>query len=505
MSEAVQSQYQSQSHSPTKPTAPPPPASTAVPPPTQWKPRPYSNQPHLNTTNKSKTHHQPTKGKPGKPGQQKRDTHFICFPLVTDTSVVQQLAANLEMFRNVATLTVEVARRRRLREQRREMEQGEETPEKQREDVEDAQEGGEGETEGEKEPLLQKEEVKGKVKTKAKNDVDADDLKILPPSAHRSPGTFHLTIGTMDLSEKSEMDRAVEVLKGLDLGKMMEDVEREREREVGSVGGGGLKKKKKEEEEEEEEEEEQGMVEKAAETVKNTVQSLKGSISPPPLPPPRSKSPSSAAPLIISLEGLSAFQSPRKARVFYAPPHDPSNRLLILANKIRNVFKAEGFVTEKRELTLHATVANLKYANKGYKGGRGMQVVDGRGLVGLFGGGDGGEGEKRGGYTVPGRTFPGYTAPGYTAPGYEVPGYAISEYKVDGYKVGGEGLGYSKRTRSSEMDKEKDNRYVWARGIVVDRVRICKMGAEKSEDEVLGMVYPAIKTEDGAAVEVRFG
>jgi activating signal cointegrator complex subunit 1 len=54
---------------------------------------------------------------------------------------------------------------------------------------------------------------------------------------------------------------------------------------------------------------------------------------------------------------------------------------------------------------------------------------------------------------------------------------------------------------SSLVEDMKD--HVWAEGIVIDRVRICKMGAVKSEDPVLGMEYPAIKVPlEGGGEEV---
>ncbi len=414
--------------------APSPPKSATST--TDGKPRPYSDQKHLNQS----------KGQ-GKPGQ-KRDTHFVCFPLVTDSSI-PQLAASLEHFRRVTTLTPEIAKRRRLKQEQMRQQQKEETPEREGGADDDSDEGSDAQG-GEREGASRMQEVKD------------EDLRILPPAAHRPPGTFHLTIGTMDLSEKDEMDRAVRVLKGLELGRMMRDVEREEQVGTGREGRWETKQKQKEGEEAVSTDQRTG--EEAADTAKDTVQSLARSISPPPSRP-RSKSPSSSpfsAPLMIYLQGLSAFASPRKARVFYAPPHDPSNRLLLLANKIRAVFKAEGFVTEKRELTLHATVANMNYANrargKGGRGGkgngkgRGMEVVDGKAVVGVFGGGEGGY-----------------------------------EYQ-EGVKEEGREYGY-----------------VWAKDGVGDRVRICKMGAERGEDEVLGMVYPAIRTEDGEVAEVVFG
>ncbi|RMZ74838.1 hypothetical protein DV737_g5693, partial [Chaetothyriales sp. CBS 132003] len=224
----------------------------------QNKTQPYSDQKHLRSSRKASA--QTTK----------RDTHFICFPLVTDHSI-PQLAASLARFRRATTITPEI------------------TPETRRDGDEECNE-----------------------------DEPEDELKILPAVVHRPPGTFHLTIGTMDLSEKSEKERAVRVLKGLDLRGMLADVERE----VGLyrvVTKGDEKKGDEKKGDEKKGDEKKGDEKKGG---------------------------------------------PQHARVFYAPPIDPSRRLLSLANKIRAVFKAQGFVTETRELTLHATVANMRIGEK---------------------------------------------------------------------------------------------------------------------------------------------
>jgi hypothetical protein len=132
------------------------------------KPKPYSDQKHL-------------KGKGNKPT---RPTHFLCFPLVTEASV-PQLAESLGKFRAMTTAPVASAQ------------QGaDDTPER------EVDASGADSADG----------------------VD-DKLKIIPSSAHRPPGTFHLTIGTMDLSQKSDMLKAVKVLKGLEYGAILQKVD----------------------------------------------------------------------------------------------------------------------------------------------------------------------------------------------------------------------------------------------------------------------------------------
>ena len=173
-------------------------------------------------------------------------------------------------------------------------------------------------------------------------------------------------------------------------------------------------------------------------------------------------------PLTVNLHGLGTFPSAKKARVFYSPPQD-SERLLPFANAIRQRFRDAGFVTEARPLTLHATVANLRYASKARKGRGGRaarawekDTVDARSLIACFNGVEDGRTEQD-----------------------------------------REGAATAENLRPGDS-------FVFAKDIVIDRVRICKMGAETSEDAVLGMVYPAIRIsgdegEMDVVAEVVFG
>ena len=126
----------------------------------------------------------------------------------------------------------------------------------------------------------------------------------------------------------------------------------------------------------------------------------------------------------ITLSGISAFSSPKKARVFYAPPVDEHGTLLAFAEAIRRIFVTEGLVKDEGcDLVLHATLANMSKT-------RHKRPVDGRSILDFF------NGNARGA-----------------------------------------------------------DRVIWARDVKVDRVRICKMGAVQSEDSVLGMVYPAVEVD----------
>ena len=95
-------------------------------------------------------------------------------------------------------------------------------------------------------------------------------------------------------------------------------------------------------------------------------------------PPGHSKAPEYALPepIKISLSGLSCFPSATKATVVHIPPHDPTNRLIPFAESLRDAFVSEGFLQpEKRALKLHASVVNTIYAGRDRR--RPGQRVDG--------------------------------------------------------------------------------------------------------------------------------
>jgi hypothetical protein len=146
---------------------------------------------------------------------------------------------------------------------------------------------------------------------------------------------------------------------------------------------------------------------------------------------------------ITTLSGLSAFSSPHSARVFYAPPTDHDGSLLLFANRIRDIFMQEGLMLNEggRALKLHATVANLKYSLNSKARGKAK------------------EGKRRNSGTIDGT--------------------AIVE----------------KFNHFQDADNPEVKPFVWAEDILIDRVRICKMGAQRSDDPVLGMVYPAIEVD----------
>lgn len=168
-------------------------------------------------------------------------------------------------------------------------------------------------------------------------------------------------------------------------------------------------------------------------------------------------------PLVISLQGLATFPSPSKTRVFYAPPLDPAHRLLLFANGIRQAFLDAGVLRDEgRELVLHATVANMSYVSR---------------RVGGHAGGGKGRGKRRAGHK--------------RAETVDATGVIEFFNAMDRDESGGNAGGGR-------------SRFVWADEILVDTVRICKMGAVKAEGDeeaVLGMVYPAVEVDIDAGSE----
>jgi len=337
----------------------------------------------------------------------KRDTHFVCLPLVTPESV-PQLAESLTYFRNVTTAPAPVSAREMLARR-----QGPEQP-------------AEGDNDGH---------------GGAGGKDSLDHLRIIPAQAHRPPGTFHLTLGTMDLSEQESMDEALKLLQSIDYAELLRlSVE---ERRVANPPHG----------------------ESNAETAKAVVgmplESSQRSIT---LPAKSSSSSPSAAnsatqgqedkpiePIRVSLRALGAFSSPKNARVFYARPYDETGRLYNFGLAVREKFREAGFITETRPLVLHATVANMSYASR--NGGRGQ----------VRRGGGSGWGKRRGPDTVDASEL-----------------VKVFDGMIDECTNG--------EAEGGDHGKVREG-YLWAKNVLIDRVRICKMGAEKAEDEVLGLEY----------------
>ncbi|KAF2497927.1 hypothetical protein BU16DRAFT_329576 [Lophium mytilinum] len=142
-------------------------------------------------------------------------------------------------------------------------------------------------------------------------------------------------------------------------------------------------------------------------------------------------------PLVISLQGLHSMHPPARTSILYAAPEDPTGRLYPAATKLRDLFTQAGLmVPDDRPLKLHATIINTIYA-KASKGGRGA-----------------------------------------------------------GHGANAKAL---LRLDAQEM-VERYRGFVWAEGVRVERVAICKMGAKKVVDA--GGVVVREEYEEVAGLEV---
>ena len=137
-------------------------------------------------------------------------------------------------------------------------------------------------------------------------------------------------------------------------------------------------------------------------------------------------------PLKVSMSSLGTMGSARSTTVLYTTPHDASNRLLPLCTQIRELFMREGFlIKDSRPLKLHATVLNTIYSVGGHQ-----NALDD-------------EGEKQGLRQHPSRR--------------------------------------KKRKAPLKFDAQEllelFDGFTWAENVTLEKLAICKMGAEKIGDE----------------------
>ncbi|ETI26464.1 hypothetical protein G647_03241 [Cladophialophora carrionii CBS 160.54] len=440
-------------------------------------------------------------------------THFLCFPLVTDESV-RQLTESLAYFRSVTTPLPE--------------QDPDATPEREDQDQQES----------------------------TTKDGERQKLRLLPESAHRPPGTYHLTLGTMNLSKQEDMDKAVALLQQIDYLALLKDagsvdgiVRQARgrarannaetqvetksmleERHDGGEGDGPPRRQSGEAtilsnpgssesantlSHPESSEESQDNLLASTEPTKggppsssssssqlHALKSLTRPISPPPLTTSSTSittSPSPAVPpLSISLHSLGVFPKPTGARVFFAHPHDPSHRLQTFGQSIRRRFRDAGLITETRPLVLHATVANLIYARgKDRRGGRG----GGKGKSSANARPRARDGTVDATEVL--RFFNGDDNRGRSARQGEYMGALSESMALDmsaqkTIQKPQRPEADSHATLHVQSDHERDHHhnhsspYVWARDIPITCVRICKMGAESSVLPGWGLEYRAV-------------
>lgn len=295
-------------------------------------------------------------------------THFLCFPLLTTTSI-PQLQESLSNFRHT------VSRPSRA-----------ETPAH-----EDAEVAG------------------------SSTDV------VIPEKAFRALGVLHLTLGVMSLRTEEKLKDARDLLESLDLAQLLAESCQGLEDSSGARDAPTVDIR------------EQSRVDTAppdhggpAVTVLETIQRA---VMPPLLSRPRVP----AEPLVVSLQGLQAFPNPRKATVLHCPPQDPTARLYPFSLRLKQRFIDVGLMeSENRPLVLHATIVNTVYAKKDRRH------------------------ETRRTGTI-------------SFDATEI----MRKYNEEG--------GFQQGSPSGA--------FVWAKDILIDRVRICEMGAKAVDDPTLQQEY----------------
>ena len=305
-----------------------------------------------------------TKGGTGNSDDKKsssKPTHFICFPLAR-TSTVPEFAKSMSYFRDIST---EPRRQPLIRKRNDELDRADLNL-------------GNGplvpaatEFQQNEHSLTEVADPLGNVsKSLSANPGFEESLKILPSIVYRGPGTMHLTLGVMDLSDPAEMQRAQNLLRDLDLPQILKNAEKGPPTSMKSA------RKWQDTPEVDSKESMKGESE-AKQTVDTNTEDAESSIN--------------SRPLSISLTGISAFASAKKARVIWAKPRAQSapnideiprmtggrpnfspseqERLYNFALHLHYAFKDAGLVNETRTPVLHATIANMRYKMQA-KGGR---------------------------------------------------------------------------------------------------------------------------------------
>ncbi len=154
------------------------------------------------------------------------------------------------------------------------------------------------------------------------------------------------------------------------------------------------------------------------------------------------------------------------------------------AQLVRRRFREAGLITETRPLVLHATVANLIYVKgKGRTGGRGGRgrakgddgTVDAREILRFFNG----EGNTEGGQKIAPPPKPDSTI-------------ALGSTEFDAIKETERRETPDSKTKSPLTIAAHPVPYIWAKDIPITSVRICKMGAERSDKPGWGLEYRPI-------------
>ena len=247
------------------------------------------------------------------------------------------------------------------------------------------------------------------------------DEPVIPDKAIRPVGTLHLTIGVMSLRTQERLDGALELLQGLDVGQMLRDAA---DSKAGPDDARDAEWNEPKDVEPKVKVETENLSEESKAGVSEQAKVARSTLETPLRvangAPPQASPDDHLPALMVSLTGITSMHQPTKTSILYANPIDTTGRLQPFCNALRDLFQSKGFLLpDDRPLLLHATVANAIYASDRKSRSRG----------------------------------------------------------------GGHGKGRGKLTFDATELLEGMEDFKWAEDITVEKVAICKMGAEKIKDD----------------------
>ncbi|KAG8530900.1 uncharacterized protein KY384_004257 [Bacidia gigantensis] len=338
----------------------------------------------------------PSKPSPSKPLKKPKLTHFLALPICFETSRLQ-LATSLSRFTNLVAVS---ETRHKSHKKRKESSKGEEAADQSDERIKNQlsiqvkedhacpslEDNPVAESQGQEreeslhadvDTALQAGESpaeRAKGKDGVEHEGQAEDERV-PKAAIRKPGSLHFTLGVMSLETSEKVEEAVRFLKGLDLTSMAKEAIEVSEK--GKTENGGTADERTasgkyaspcagREIEKIESENAELDVQKSEDFMSSRSESQQQHQS------------IKTHPFTISLTGLKALPSPKKATILYAFP-TPLQPLQFFTAKLHSAFSEAGFLLpDTRKLLLHATIVNTIYALKGGRKGKGKVKVKGR-------------------------------------------------------------------------------------------------------------------------------
>lgn len=291
---------------------------------------------------------------------------------------------------------------------------------------------------------------------------------LIPDGALRPLGTLHLTLGVMSLPSGEKLTDALKLLQSLDLLAFLRQAEETVSKTAPASGNAGA------------EGSQESQTSRPARELDRNIHDPRGSFISPILEPSKSSkstdavgvaSPSAkVARLSFDLLGLHTFPSASKATVLHLSPVDRTNRLFPFCVLLRNLFVDADIMTpDSRPLVLHATIVNTVYVNKkrrgeGRKRSMGKISFDATELMSVF-----------------------------------------NERKGVKSKVMDQASPQESEPTRQEGLITGEGPYIWASDVIVDKVKICEMGAKRLTEEEEALREPIYVDVDGVKERMLLG